>query len=81
MTRSASAATPSSVVAVRSRASAAVDPVVDRVGIELQPRGPPGEAVADAPATALDRGVVDVVQDDLAIGFERDLRDPGTHHA
>ena len=40
---------------------------------------PVGEALADPRSAALDRGRVDVVEDDLVAGLERDLGDAGAH--
>ena len=54
-------------------------PRLDPGRIEVQLPGAPRQPVADPFAAALDGGVIDVIEDDLAAGFERDLRDPGTH--
>ena len=58
----------------------AVDPRIDRVGVEVELRGAPAKSVTDAFGGALDRITVDVVEDDLPAGLERDLGDPGAHH-
>ncbi len=44
-------------------------------------RGPSVKACPDARPSSLDRRGVDVVQDDLVPGLERDLGDPGAHRA
>ena len=54
-------------------------PRVDPDRIEIQLPGAPRQPVAYPLATALDGGVVDVVEDDLAARFERHLPDPGAH--
>ncbi len=59
----------------------AVDPCIDRVGVEVQLRRPPGQPFAHPSRGPLDSHVVDVVDDDLPAGLERDLGDPGAHHA
>ena len=58
---------------------APVDPLVDRIRVELELRGPPAKADADALHPCLERRFVDVVEDDLVARFERDLGDPGAH--
>ena len=57
----------------------AVDPVVDRVGVELELRRAAGEPVADPVRPRSMAAVVDVVEDDLVAGLERELGDPGAH--
>ena len=68
-------------VAVPEASQPPVDPVVDRVGVELQSRRAAGEPVTDPLPPALDRGLVDVVEDDLVAGLERELGDPGAHRS
>ena len=58
----------------------AVDPVLDRVGIQIQLGSAPRETVADALARAVDRLRIDVVDQDLPAVFQPDLGDPRTHH-
>ena len=57
----------------------AVDPVIDRVGVEVQLGGPAGESLANAETAALDRLLVDVVEHDLVAVLQADLGDPGAH--
>ena len=57
------------------------DPFVDAVRVEVQARGSASEAVADPGPTSRDRGLVDVVQDDLVPVLERQLGDPRAHRA
>ena len=56
-------------------------PFVDRIGIELEPHGATFEAEPDGIPCAIDGRGVDVVEDDLGAGLERDLGDAGTHDA
>src|SRR5206468_1097097 len=56
-----------------------VDPVLDRVGIQVEARGTTGEPVPDAIGRVLEGRLVDVVQDDLVAGFESELGDAGPH--
>ena len=56
-------------------------PVVDGVGIEVEPRRPTRETVADAGIRSFDRLGVHVVEHDLPVVLERDLGDAGAHHA
>ena len=56
-----------------------VDPVVDRVGVQVQLGGAPREAITDPLDAALASDLVDVVQHDLVAGLERDLPDAGAH--
>ena len=60
---------------------AAGRPRVDRVRVQVEVRGAALEPTLDAGSSALDRGGIDVVEDDLGAGLERDLRDAGTHRA
>ena len=48
-------------------------------GIEIEPPRPSLQAGPDPTAAALDGGRVDVVDEDLVAGFERELGDPGAH--
>ena len=66
-------------MAVPEPGQAALDPLVDRVRVQVELRGSPGEAVADPCPPALDRGLVDVVEDDLVAGLERELGDARAH--
>ena len=56
-----------------------VDPLVDRVGVELELRRTPPEADANPLDPSLERLFVDVVQHDLVACLERDLGDPRAH--
>ena len=56
-----------------------VDPLVDRIRVELELRCPPSEADTDPLHACLERLFVDVVEDDFVARFERDLGDPGAH--
>ena len=56
-----------------------VDPVVDRVGVQVQLGGAPREAITDPLDATLAGDLVDVVQHDLVAGLERDLPDAGAH--
>ena len=56
-----------------------VDPLVDRVGVELELRRTPPEADANPLDPSLERLLVDVVQRDLVARLERDLGDPRAH--
>ena len=60
---------------------AAGRPCVDRVRVQVEVRGAALEPTLDAGSSALDGGGIDVVEDDLGAGLERDLRDAGTHRA
>ena len=60
---------------------AAGRPRVDRVRVQVEVRGTALEPTLDAGSSALDGGGIDVVEDDLGAGFERHLRDAGTHRA
>ena len=59
----------------------ALDPVVDRVGVEVQSRGAARQTVADPALDAGDRGRVEVVDADVVAGLEGDLGDAGAHRA
>ena len=65
MTSSASSATPSTVGTWREAAEPRRDPVVGPIRVEVELGGASRQAVADPLATALDRRLVDVVEDDL----------------
>ena len=56
-----------------------VDPVVDRIRVELELRGPPAKADTDALHPCLERLFVDVVERDFVARFERNLGDPRAH--
>ena len=56
-----------------------VDPLVDRIRVELELRGPPAKADPDPLHPCLERLFVDVVEHDLVARFERDLGDPRAH--
>ena len=56
-----------------------VDPLVDRVRVELELRRTPPEADANPLDPSLERLFVDVVQHDLVARLERDLGDPRAH--
>ena len=58
---------------------AAVDPRLGRIRIEIEPPRPSLQARPDPATAALDGGRVDVVDQDLVAGFERELGDPGAH--
>ena len=49
------------------------------VRVQVETSGASPQAVADARATALDRGFIDVVEHDLVARLERELGDPGAH--
>ncbi len=54
-------------------------PVVGVGLVEAELRGASRQSVADPLAASLDGRLVDVVEDDLAAGLERDLADPRAH--
>ena len=58
-----------------------VDPVVDGIGIQVQAGGSPRQPVAHACRRPFDGVKVDIVEQDLPAGFERDLGDARSHHA
>ncbi len=58
-----------------------VDPIVDGIGIQVQAGGSPLQPVAHACRRPFDGIEVDVVEQDLPAGFERDLGDARSHHA
>ena len=59
----------------------AVDPVLDRVGVEVEPRCAATEPVTNAVARSVDRLGVDIVDDHFPTAFERHLGDPRTHQS
>ena len=65
---------------VAQAADPLVDPVVDPRGIVGDLRRPPRQAVRDPVAAMSERRLVDVVEDDLVAGLERELGDPRAHH-
>ena len=75
------AAEPGEGLGLAEARESAVDPVVDRVGVEAQLRRAFCEPVADPFTTPLDGGLVDVVNDDLVAVLEGELGDPGTHRS
>ena len=58
---------------------ATLDPVVDRIRVELELRRAPAEAGADPLDPSFERLLVDVVEHDLVARLERDLGDPRAH--
>jgi len=55
---------------------ASVDPIVDRIGVEIELRRAASETVPDPGSASLDRSLVHIVEDDLVAVFEGELGDP-----
>jgi hypothetical protein len=66
-------------VGVAEAADPAVDPVLDRVGIEIELGRTPRQTLADARARPLDGLWIDVVDHDFPAVLESDLGDPRPH--